>query len=75
MSRKPVHTPFRFEVVGRFGDEAPRLISRHHRRGNADRRLLRLPLRPGETVEIYEDGELVQTVRTPSPGEHPEIPF
>jgi hypothetical protein len=66
---------FRYKVITQHDREPPRLISRHHQRGRADRRLLRLPLRPGETVAIYEDGAIVRTVRCPGPGDRPEIPF
>jgi hypothetical protein len=66
---------FRYEIIARLGDERPRLVSRHHRRGSADRRLLRLPLRPGETVSIYEDGALVRTARCPAEDEVPALPF
>lgn len=75
MSSIQEHPRFRFEVVTQLGEDRPRLISRHHQRGSADRRLLRLPLRPGEIVAIYEGGAIVRTARCPGTDELPEIPF
>ncbi|WP_156410518.1 hypothetical protein [Bosea sp. Root381] len=75
MSRKLDPSGFRYEVHVQRPGERARLISRHHVRGNADRRLLQLPMQAGEIFSIYEDGVLVRTVRLPAPGDLPEIPF
>ncbi|PZU95021.1 MAG: hypothetical protein DI527_02015 [Chelatococcus sp.] len=66
---------FRFEIRARIGRDWPRLVSRHHSLFSAERRLLRLPLQPGETVTIYEEGRPVRSSAVPALGEGPEIPF
>lgn len=66
---------FRFEVVTERADGRRLLVSRHHARGGADRRLLRLPLLPGQSVEILDHGERVRVSRCPGPNDLPEIPF
>lgn len=66
---------FRFEVITERSDGRRLLVSRHHARRGADRRLLRLPLLPGQSVEIIENGEVVRHSRCPGPNDLPEIPF
>lgn len=66
---------FRFEVVSQRPDGRRLLVSRHHARRRADRRLIRLPLQPGESVEILDNGKIVRTSRCPGPNDVPEIPF
>ncbi|CAM5764396.1 hypothetical protein [Bosea minatitlanensis] len=66
---------FRFEVVTERPDGRRQLISRHHARRRADRRLIRLPLLPGQSVEILDNGMLVRYSRCPGPNDLPEIPF
>lgn len=66
---------FRYTVVTQRADGRRYLVSRHHRRGNAERRLIRLPLQPGQSVEVLDRGKIVQFSRCPGPDELPEIPF
>lgn len=66
---------FRFEVVTERPDGRRLLVSRHRLRRGADRRLLRLPLVPGQSVEILDHGERVRFSRCPGPKDLPEIPF
>ncbi|MFC5509305.1 hypothetical protein [Bosea massiliensis] len=66
---------FRFEIITQLGDDRPRLVSRHHHRRTADRRLLRLPLRPGENVSILDEGSIVRFMRCPTDSEMGDLPF
>ncbi len=66
---------FKFEVITECADGRRMLVSRHHQRSGADRRLIRYPLQPGQRVEILEEGETVRVSRCPAPGDLPEIPF
>lgn len=66
---------FRFEVVTERADGRRQLVSRHHARRRAERRLLRLPLLPGQSVEILDNGKVVRCSRCPGTNELPEIPF
>ena len=68
------HRAYRFEVLSDAPGRPPRLVSRHHRRATAERRLLRMPIDPGETVTILEDGEPVRICRCPASDEA-GIPF
>lgn len=65
----------RFEVVTERPDGRRLLVSRHRLRRSADRRLIRLPLQPGQSVEILDEGERVRFSRCPGPNDLPEIPF
>lgn len=71
----PPSRRFRYEVITVRSDGRRQLVSRHHARPGADRRLIRLPLLPGQSVEILENGAIVRSSRCPGPGELPEIPF
>lgn len=64
---------FRFEVVTERPDGRRQLVSRHHARRRADRRLLRMPLLPGHRVDILDNGRVVRTSWCPGPDY--EIPF
>jgi hypothetical protein len=66
---------FRFEVVTERPDGRRLLVSRHRARRGADRRLKRLPLSPGQSVEILDNGEIVRRSRCPGPDDLPDIPF
>lgn len=66
---------YRFEVVTQRADGVRHLVSRHHERGRADRRLIRLALQPGQIVEILDDGKAVRVSRFPDGAEAAEIPF
>lgn len=66
---------FRFEVITERSDGRRSLISRHHARRCADGRLLRLPLSPGQSVEILDNGMIVRRSRCPGPDDLPDIPF
>ena len=66
---------YRFEVVTQRADGRRMLVSRHHQRSCAERRLIRIPLMPGQSVVILDEGWPVRLSRRPAPGETPEIPF
>lgn len=66
---------FRFELVAALADGRREVVSRHHARGRAERRLIRLPLAPGDSVEILDRGVSVRRSRIPRPDELPSIPF
>lgn len=66
---------FRFEVVAERADGRRMVVSRHHGRGSAERRLIRLPLAPGDSVEILDEGVSVRRSRIPRPEDLPPIPF
>jgi hypothetical protein len=63
------HRAYRFEVRSDAPGRSPCIVSRHHYRGTAERRLLRMPIEPGETVTILEDGEAVRVCRCPETDE------
>ena len=66
---------FRFEVVLHRADGRRELVSRHHEPGRAERRLIRLPMSPGESVEILDHGVSVRESRIPAADHQPAIPF
>ncbi len=66
---------FRFRVVAMRADGRRDLVSSHHERGNAERRLIRLPLSPGDSVEILDRGISVLRSHIPGPDHRPVIPF
>ncbi|WP_420104170.1 hypothetical protein [Bosea sp. (in: a-proteobacteria)] len=66
---------FRFKVIAVRADGRRDLVSRHHERGQAERRLIRLPLSPGDTVEIFDHGVSVLRSHVPDPDHRPAIPF
>ncbi|MBN9443705.1 hypothetical protein [Bosea sp. (in: a-proteobacteria)] len=66
---------FRFEVVTERADGWRMLVSRHHERPSALRRVARYPLQPGQSVSVIEDGKVVAFARCPGPNDLPEIPF
>lgn len=63
------HRAYRFEVRSDAPGRSPRTVSRHHHRVTAERRLLRMPIEPGETVSILEDGQAVRVCRCPETDE------
>lgn len=71
----PSSRRFRFEVFTERPDGRRLLVSRHRGKAEADRRLLRLPLLPGQSVEILDHGVRVRFSRWPGPNDLPEIPF
>lgn len=68
------HHAYRFEVRSDAPGRPMRLVSRHHARATAERRLLRMPIAPGETITILEDGAAVRICRCPETDEV-GIPF
>lgn len=66
-------TQFRFEVILERPDGGRQLVSRHHARGGAERRLIRLPLLPGQRVEILDNGEVVRQSRCSESNDLPKI--
>lgn len=65
----------RFEVVRHCADGRRLLVSRHHDRGQADRRLQFVPISPGDAIEILDQGRVVRRSRCPGPNDLPDIPF
>ena len=67
---------YRFEVVTQRADGAERqVVSRHHLKQQAVRRIIRHPLQLGHCVAVLEDGKVIHASRCLGLEHIAEIPF
>ena len=67
---------YRFEVVTQRADGGERrVVSRHHVKRQAVRRIIRHPLQLGECIAVLEDGKVIHASRCVGLEHLAEIPF
>jgi len=66
---------YRFEVVTQHADGDRQVVSRHHLKQHAVRRIIRHPLQLGQSIAVLEDGEVIHASRCLGLDHIAEIPF